>query len=127
MNITSDEEKTEEPVEYVAGPSKVTATDRKQYKCNICGHMSDSFVAISRDHLRSHFKPFACDHCQRRFNYPSQVNSHHAKMHQNLELKCTVLEQEKDESNNLRKHLGELGEDGNYGLLSKAIRRGTTG
>lgn len=129
VNITSDEERqedSEDPEE--AGPSTSSMfLDMKQYMCNICGHKSDSFVAISRDHLKSHFKPFVCDHCNRRFNYACQVNAHHAKMHQDLEYKCTVLQQEKEEADKLHIHLKQLGEDGNYGSLSKTRRKNPTG
>lgn len=38
----------------------------KKYKCKICEHTSDSYIAMRADHIRAHFKPFECSYCKKR-------------------------------------------------------------
>lgn len=116
VHLTSDEDGQE-----AAGPS---SSDLKQYKCNICGHSSNNFLAISRNHVRWHFKPFQCIYCMKKFIHASQLGQHQSRVHPKEEFKCVVLKEEKEKGEQLDVHLQELREDGKtYGPLTKTRRK----
>lgn len=96
-----------------------TAETQKRFQCSICNHTSDSYLSINRDHMRSHFKPYECTICHKRFNYLWVLNSHHAKVHQGLLFVPKVLEEEKEKCAKINNYLLELQDDGTYKKLGK--------
>lgn len=91
------------------GPSNM----EQSFMCPKCRHTSNNINCV-RDHIRSHARPYRCDHCQQCFSYPHLIVMHNDRDHPGLSPQYSKIQENFNLVSELCANILAMNKEGEY-------------